>query len=164
MLAKFFRNCYLLSLLLLLTACTSEPPDFPEMSSINWMRFASPELGVELRIPDTWSIEEYEDGSSVIFKQEGYPVMMISLLDEKEAHDQGLWAISEPLGEDIFIGKPSRQYRYDHQDTLYIFPTLSWVIPWRSRFLEVAFRTRNPQVDNTQQAILGSLNLLDTES
>ena len=52
--AKYFRNCLFLSLLLLLTACTSEPPDFPEMSSINWMRFASPELGVELRIPDTW--------------------------------------------------------------------------------------------------------------
>jgi hypothetical protein len=158
---KIFRIGFLIALL---TGCTSEAPEPLELSSINWMRYSSVELGVELRVPDTWSIEEHEDDSGVIFRQDGYPVLAISLLDENQARERGLWADHEPIGEDIFMGQPAQSYRYDHQDVLYILPTLSWVIPWRSRFLEVAFRTSKDQVDITQQAILGNFRLLDLES
>ncbi len=151
--------------LLLLAACTSESPALLSPEQVTWVPYQSDTMGISLNVPKSWTVSE-DDQDGVIFRQEGYPVLVITLLDEERSESRGLWARykDQATGSDTVSGQTAHRYAYVHQDVIFFMPTISWVIPWRGQFLELAFRTGNNEPEPLQRMILDGLLLAAPDS
>jgi hypothetical protein len=145
--------------ILLLAACRGKPPEHPELDSVQWRSYANEAIGFRMTIPDCYSVQEDTGAPDVIFRSDGYPVMMVTLLGKDRADRRGLWADHEPVATEMLDGRPANRYEYDHHDGPFIMHTLSWVMPWRGQFLELALRTEASVPDALQQRMLDSFEL-----
>jgi len=147
--------------LILLAACTSEPPANPQPGTVSWATWQDYSLGLTLDYPDTWEESSYGDAHRLTLRNQGYPVLSVSHLSESEAAYDGLWGRNESDGEGFLAGKPAVLYAYDHAEPLTTLPTRSWVIPWSGKFLALEFRVRGGQLDSVQQAMLSRVRLAE---
>jgi hypothetical protein len=140
-------------------ACRGEPPMHPDLAGIEWRNYSSEFMGFDLEIPYFYSDHPEDDGESVIFRMDGYPVLMISLLGRDRADQRGLWADHSPVATGLLAARPADHYVYDHHDGPFVMRTISWVVPWRGKFLEFALRTEASVPDPVQQHMLDSFKL-----
>lgn len=147
--------------LILLSACMTKPPEDLLAEEVTWVPFHSETMGITLKVPKEWTASLLDHHEGVIFRQQGYPVLMIVLMGEGQSSQQGLWADfqGQSTGLETLSGQSAQRYAYDHPDIIFVMPTISWVIPWRGQYLELAFRTSNSEPSPIQRAILDGLVL-----
>ena len=149
-----------LFLLLLLTGCYGSPPSSPSIDTVNWQRYTSENCGFSVGYPDVYDLEPHHQGRDLIMRQDGYPVVAISVSKRGEAEQRGLWARHEPAGLAELAGHSGHRYHYDHCDGLICMRTVSLVAALGDgRFLALDFRTDQTRLDPLQEHILQSLSL-----
>ena len=146
---------------LFMSACMTKPPEAPLPEEVTWVSYQSAEMGFSIEIPIGWKAEHDEHIGGVIFRQDGYPVLLITLLDEQASARRGLWADHQDksIGTDTIAGLTAQRYAYPHPDIVFVMPTIAWVLPWQEKNLEIAFRTSLNEPAPLHQAILNSLQL-----
>jgi len=146
-------------ILLGLSCCHGNPPEHPGLTTVKFTKYSNDTLGFSVEIPSFYSVNE--DGQdTVIFRMDGYPVLMVNLLTEKRAEKRGLWARSAVHSAGSLSGMPAKHYRYDHFDGPFAMHTISWVVPWQRKYLEFALRTNATEPDSVQQHIKDSFQLI----
>ena len=151
----------LLTLVALLCACRGTPPEAPDASSVEWARYDNPVVGFSMEYPDSYAVDEEADGLGVIFRHDGYPVIAIRHVDERESDRRGLWGDHEPVDAIELAGRRGKRYDYNHSDGPFYMRTVSYVVAHRGKFLGVEFRTNLDRPDAIQQRVLDSIRLDD---
>jgi len=130
------------------------PRELPRLdpATASWMTYEHEALGFSCELPREYRAETDEDG--VRFRFEGAPLVSISLTTRERAADRGLWGEHDPVGETELGGRPGALYRYEHYDGPFGMPVVSYVVPYRGRFLAVEFR--NTGLDAVDRRVLGS--------
>ena len=112
-------------------------------------------------VPDLYASRKHGGGPNVLFRYDGYPVLSISLVDEREGHSRGLWVGHDPVGSIQLAGRDGEKYVYRHYDGPSYMRTVSYVVEHRDRWLAVEFRTELEEADALQRRILESFRLSD---
>jgi hypothetical protein len=112
-------------------------------------------------VPDFYSGGEHQNGRSVLFRHDGYPVLSISFVDEYEGDSRGLWVGHESVGSIRLAGRDGKRYVYRHYDGPSYMRTVSYVVEHRDRWLGLEFRTELEEADPLQQRILESFRYSD---
>jgi len=141
---------YLSSILLLLVSCSKPPLDF---NHIQWNEYKDAELKYSIKYPDAYETER--DGHNVLFRYGSSVPMVVRFVDEAEGKSRGLWFGHEPAGASSLGGQPAITYIYDHYDGPLGSRTISYVTPFRGKFLGLEFRTDGP-LDSAMSRVLDS--------
>ncbi len=135
-------------------ACNSEPPENPPLNSINWIEYTHPQLGYFIRYPDNYSI--HENDSDVLFRLDGYPVVVINYVTRQEARDRGLWIKHKPVESLSVDNIHWQKFVYNHYDGPFGMRTVTYATTFREKWLGLEFRTSG-ELDEVHMEIMNSL-------
>ncbi len=147
---------FVLTIAAILTGCRSTGPDAVDPDLADWAEYHHVGLALTLQYPSQYAVQEYGDAGEICFRMNGVPALWVHHLTEEQAGERGLWARHEPGGHGELDGLPATRYEYDHPDGLQVSRTISWVVPYRDRFLALEFREMNVDL---QQRVLESVRL-----
>ncbi len=160
--ARFAR---VLTLTLLVTAaalfgCTKRGPENIGIGEVSkWKTYTNDQVGYTFQYPAEFEARDHHEGTDVMLRYKGYPIVAVNFCDEDEARSRGLWAQGEPEGQIALSGRTGQLYRYKHQDTFTMMPCISFVVPHRDRFLALEFR-REGELDAVMQRIRQTFRFL----
>ena len=140
----------------LFSACRSAGPGAVDPDQAHWVEFHHEGLALTLQYPSDYTVKEYGQGGEICFRMDGTPALWVHHLTEEQATARGLWAHHQASGHGELDGRPATRYEYDHPDLFSVSPTVSWVVPYRARFLAFEFREMNVDL---QQRVLESVRL-----
>ena len=144
----------------ILAACQGEAPPAPDAASVQWRDYHAAELGVSLRVPSTFDVDEH--GAEVAFRSEGPTAIRLVWVTEEEADDRGLWAGHD--GQRAAVGgREGMVYDYEHRDFERKSRTIAYVVPHRGRLLGVEFRTDDAELPGVYRTVVESVRF-DPES
>ena len=126
------------------TACNSTPPEHPALDEVRWATYTNAEVGYTLEYPDFYRIDDRGKPKDVMFRFDGYPVLVINWVSEKEGRSRGLWPGHEPVRTVELAGLEGKKYIYRHYDGPFSMRTISFVVEHRGRLLGIEFRTNCP--------------------
>lgn len=153
--AKSRRALHALLISIGLLGCRSEAPPAPA-ASVELSTYHGRDLDVSVAYPSTFTPDER--GPEVVFRNGGAPAIRIVWVTEEEADDRGLWAGHQGAPATI-AGRAGMVYDYDHRDFERFTRTISYVVPYRGRWLGLEFRTDEPELPEAYQRVLESLQL-----
>ena len=137
--------------MLIINSCENTPPPALSIAKVEWATYNNERVGYKLQYPAAFNLKTDLNGKDLLLKHGGFPVMAINYTNENEAHDRGLWADHEPVGNIILANKKGKKYVYNYFNGPFFMRTLSYVIEYQSHFLAVEFRTENETIDSLQQ-------------
>ena len=145
----------------LLAGCRGEAPPAPDASSVQWRDYHAADLGVALRVPSSFDVDE--QGPEVAFRsEEGPTAIRLVWVSEEDADDRGLWAGHEGTRTTLG-GHDATLYDYDHGDFGKVVRTIAYVTPYRGRYLGLEFRTDDERLPAVYRSVVESLRF-DGES
>jgi hypothetical protein len=145
----------------LLAACRGEAPPAPDAETVQWRDYHASELGVSLRVPSSFDVDE--QGPEVSFRsEEGPTAFRLVWVTEQDADERGLWAGHDGARATL-AGHDALLYDYDHADFGRRVRTIAYVVPWRERYLGLEFRTDEPELPPVYRSVLESVRF-DGES
>lgn len=138
-------------------ACRGTPPPPPLAGEVQWKAYSNAVVGYSLEVPDVYDPRAAHAGKDVLFRYQGYPVLVVNYIDEAEGKSRGLWPGHERAGEIELAGRSGNKYVYDHYDGPSSMRTVSYVVEHRGKFLGLEFRTTLDAPDAIQERIVESL-------
>lgn len=129
----------------------------PEQNEL--VTYTNDTVGYTLKIAKKYQIEQSKEKEAVLWRNpNGQEKVLVRFVTEKE--NEALWFGKTPLSDSTLGGIAGKKYMYKHCDMLiFCSSTVSYVIPYREKFLGLEFRTENETLDPEQTAILESFTL-----
>ena len=155
------HHSHIFLFILLISGCTSEGHENTSIESINWINYRNEAVGYEVKIPEIYEPNEWEDGSGVIFKRNGDETVMLIRWVNEEDKRRGIWLSHEPKGTCVLSGHTGKTYDYIHWDGPSGIRTRSFVIPYKEKNLGIEFRTLD--ITKVEKQILDSFSLITLE-
>ena len=141
-----------------LVACRAEAPPAPDVSTVRWREYHADELGVTLRVPSTFDVDER--GPEVGFRSDGPIALRLVWVTEEEADDRGLWPGHDGRRTSV-AGRDGVLYDYDHRDLEQRSRTIAYVVPHRGRLLGIEFRTDEAELPAVYREVVESIRFDD---
>ena len=130
-------------------------PTKVDPSNIHWAEYTNPN-GYSLSYPAEYK-PETNDGE-VIFRYYLNVPMLVRWTDEAGAQGHDLWFGHAPVMEMNLAGVNGKKYIYDHHDGPSSSRTVSYVIPFKGKFLALEFRTEG-ELDSAEKRVLDSFSV-----
>ena len=137
-------------IILLVSGCSAgiEPTVF------NWVAYENQNLGYRLKVPNAYAITQSGD-FYVRFSYGFRSPVIIRYTDESEAANKGLWFGTSPVEPGSLGGIEGQIYAYTHYDGPVGARMVSYVVPYRGKYLALEFRTDGAP-DDIQKQVLAS--------
>ena len=142
----FFGICFL-ALVGYVASIPYFSPELPqvELNDVQWQTYTNSKLGFAFDYPDAYNLETRED-DDVALRLDGSNLIVISHLTQQQADSRGLWADHKPVEDIELDGRAGKKYDYNHFDIFAGVHTISYVVPYKQKFLAIEFRTRRASV------------------
>ena len=75
-----------------------------------------------------------------MFRFQGFPLIVVNYVDEREARNRGLWVNHDPKETISLGGKAGIKYEYTHYDAVFGMPVQSFVVEHGGKLLGIEFR------------------------
>ena len=150
----------LIIIILFVASCRKEGHPNLCISEVEWKEYSNEKIGYSVSIPEVYTVQEWEDGSGVMFRLNGNQLMMLIRLGTKaEDKHRGIWYNHEPIKQIELAGISGEYYDYYHFDGPSGIHTRSYVIPYKKKNLGVEFRTF--EIGPVEEKILSTLTLIN---
>ncbi len=154
------KTILLIIIILFVASCRKEGHPNLSISEVEWKEYSNEKIGYSVSIPEVYTVQEWEDGSGVIFRFNGnQPMMLIRLGTKAEDKHRGIWYNHEPIKQIELAGISGEYYDYYHFDGPSGIHTRSYVIPYKKKNLGVEFRTF--EIGPVEEKILSTLTLIN---
>ena len=154
------KTILLIIIILFVASCRKEGHPNLSISEVKWREYSNEKIGYSVSIPEVYTVQEWEDGSGVIFRLNGNQLMMLIRLGTKaEDKHRGIWYNHEPIKQIELAGISGEYYDYYHFDGPSGIHTRSYVIPYKKKNLGVEFRTF--EIGPVEEKILSTLTLIN---
>lgn len=154
------KTILLIIIILFVASCRKEGHPNLSISKVEWKEYSNEKIGYSVSIPEVYTVQEWEDGSGVIFRFNGnQPMMLIRLGTKAEDKHRGIWYNHEPIKQIELAGISGEYYDYYHFDGPSGIHTRSYVIPYKKKNLGVEFRTF--EIGPVEEKILSTLTLIN---
>lgn len=154
------KTILLIIIILFVASCRKEGHPNLSISEVEWKEYSNEKIGYSVSIPEVYTVQEWEDGSGVIFRFNGnQPMMLIRLGTKAEDKHRGIWYNHEPIKQIEIAGISGEYYDYYHFDGPSGIHTRSYVIPYKKKNLGVEFRTF--EIGPVEEKILSTLTLIN---
>ncbi len=154
------KTILLIIIILFVASCRKEGHPNLSISKVEWKEYSNEKIGYSVSIPEVYTVQEWGDGSGVIFRFNGnQPMMLIRLGTKAEDKHRGIWYNHEPIKQIELAGISGEYYDYYHFDGPSGIHTRSYVIPYKKKNLGVEFRTF--EIGPVEEKILSTLTLIN---
>ena len=154
------KTILLIIIILFVASCRKEGHPNLSISKVEWKEYSNEKIGYFVSIPEVYTVQEWEDGSGVMFRLNGnQPMMLIRLGTKAEDKHRGIWYNHEPIKQIELAGISGEYYDYYHFDGPSGIHTRSYVIPYKKKNLGVEFRTF--KIGPVEEKILSTLTLIN---
>ena len=154
------KTILLIIIILFVASCRKEGHPNLSISEVEWKEYSNEKIGYFVSIPEVYTVQEWEDGSGVMFRLNGNQLMMLIRLGTKaEDKHRGIWYNHEPIKQIELAGISGEYYDYYHFDGPSGIHTRSYVIPYKKKNLGVEFRTF--EIGPVEEKILSTLTLIN---
>lgn len=154
------KTILLIIIILFVASCRKEGHPNLSISEVEWKEYSNEKIGYSVSISEVYTVQEWEDGSGVMFRLNGnQPMMLIRLGTEAENKPRGIWYNHEPIKQIELAGISGEYYDYYHFDGPSGIHTRSYVIPYKKKNLGVEFRTF--EIGPVEEKILSTLTLIN---
>lgn len=154
------KTILLIIIILFVASCRKEGHPNLSISEVEWKEYSNEKIGYSVSIPKVYTVQEWEDGSGVMFRLNGNQLMMLIRLGTKaEDKHRGIWYNHEPIKQIELAGISGEYYDYYHFDGPSGIHTRSYVIPYKKKNLGVEFRTF--EIGPVEEKILSTLTLIN---
>ena len=154
------KTILLIIIILFVASCRKEGHPNLCISEVEWKEYSNEKIGYSVSIPEVYTVQEWEDGSGVMFRLNGNQLMMLIRLGTKaEDKHRGIWYNHEPIKQIELAGISGEYYDYYHFDGPSGIHTRSYVIPYKKKNLGVEFRTF--EIGPVEEKILSTLTLIN---
>ena len=154
------KTILLIIIILFVASCRKEGHPNLSISEVKWREYSNEKIGYFVSIPEVYTVQEWEDGSGVMFRLNGnQPMMLIRLGTKAEDKHRGIWYNHEPIKQIELAGISGEYYDYYHFDGPSGIHTRSYVIPYKKKNLGVEFRTF--EIGPVEEKILSTLTLIN---
>jgi len=154
------KTILLIIIILFVASCRKEGHPNLSISEVEWKEYSNEKIGYFVSIPEVYTVQEWEDGSGVMFRLNGNQLMMLIRLGTKaEDKHRGIWYNHEPIKQIELAGISGEYYDYYHFDGPSGIHTRSYVIPYKKKNLGVEFRTI--EIGPVEEKILSTLTLIN---
>jgi len=154
------KTILLIIIILFVASCRKEGHPNLSISEVEWKEYSNEKIGYFVSIPEVYTVQEWEDGSGVMFRLNGnQPMMLIRLGTKAEDKHRGIWYNHEPIKQIELARISGEYYDYYHFDGPSGIHTRSYVIPYKKKNLGVEFRTF--EIGPVEEKILSTLTLIN---
>ena len=145
-----------------LSACrTSSGPAFDTWEG-GWAEYVDARLGIRFHYPDVL-VRELDETGEVVLSYRGACNVRVVFVDESVGRERGLWFGHQAVSDESLGGRSAQKYVYDHYDGPFAVRTVSYVVPYRDRYLGIEFRPGGMPQDARGQ-LLETFEFLETSA
>lgn len=140
----------------LLAGCQAKAPTPPDAAAVEWRDYVDRELQVAFAYPADFDVKR--QGDDVVLRSGGKPAIRLIWVDAERGRKRGLW-FGNPYTPATVAGVKGERYEYEHYDGPVRSRTISYVIPYRGRWLGLEFRTDAARLPAAYERVLESLRV-----
>ena len=143
------------------SGCISKAPENIKLDEVGeWKTYTNPLVGYNLKYPSNYQLHEYHEGKTTIFRYQGFPLVVVNYVNEKEGKNRGLWVKHAPKEKKQLGGKLGKKYEYTHYDVFHGMPVQSFVVEHKGKLLGLEFR-KEGILDPVLKVVLSSFTFRD---